>query len=389
MHALAIRTLASALVLGAFAATEVLAQELPLKRELPSGLEGPCSAVFVGDLAGADPSAERRSQASEMMAEASQAAILGDQTRAVRLLGEAGELDPASPVIAYRLGRILEDGGAAREALGPYCRYLALDPDGAEAGDVQDRVHRIARDERLEGPPPVAREAFQAGIEAFDGGAFEEATRFFSRSLAAHPGWPEAHFNRGLAHARAGGAPAAESDLERYLQLRPDAPDGAQVAAAIRGMGVPPAPTHRPAVALVTGMVVPGMGHFYARRPGTGVLVLAAAGAAAGAGILHRTVDVQCRSVLVDGECPPGQVASRTEARPLLVPGLAAAGAITLAGALHAFVAARRGNAGGMVMGSGVPIPVSAPGHTGAVLRLTPGHGRGGGTIRATVEVRF
>ena len=93
-----------------------------------------------------------------------------------------------------------------------------------------------------------------------------------------------------------------------------------------------------PAVAAALGMVLPGAGEFYAGRPVHGALILAAAGGAAAAGYLITRVDVECRSVPVNGTCPGEDVLREDRSRPYLAPGLVAAGALTLLGAIDAAI---------------------------------------------------
>ena len=155
-------------------------------------------------------------------------------------------------------------------------------------------------------------------------------------------------------------------------------------------------------MALATGMLVPGMGHFYSGRPGPGLLVLAGAVGSASAALSYRRVDVECLSIPIDGECPPGQERGREESRPLLVPGLAAAVAITLGGAIHAYRGVRRSarsEASAGSRGSGVRPPplgmlettLPALSSTGVEtrLRLEPEAVRGAAGLRATLELRF
>ncbi len=85
---------------------------------------------------------------------------------------------------------------------------------------------------------------------------------------------------------------------------------------------------------------MPGLGHFYSGRPGSGVAVLALAGGAVAAGFLIKEVNVRCLTPQ-EGACPPEQVVSRTTTRPYLTASLAAAAAVGLAGAIEAFVDAR------------------------------------------------
>ena len=122
------------LLVALFATSELRAQELPLKRELPPHPAGACSMGGEGPARGEPASPTRRDEAEQLAADANEAAILGDHLRARAFLREAARLDPASPLIPYRLGRLLETVGEADEAVREYCRYLALTPEGIEAG---------------------------------------------------------------------------------------------------------------------------------------------------------------------------------------------------------------------------------------------------------------
>lgn len=315
-------------------------QELPLKRELPPPAPGPCESAELLSRLEVEPSAADRERAAELLAEANQAAILGDDARAGELLAEAAALDPASAEIAYRLGRLLEGDGRDAEAVGEYCRYLLLEPQGADAEDVSDRIERLAVPEEDE-IPGIARAAFQQGIQAVDAGQFEDAVLHFSRAIVELPRWPEAHYNRGVAQIRDGRTGAGIADLERYLELEPAASDSERIEARVMDLDPPSARSYSAGTAFATGLLVPGMGHFYSGRAGMGFLVLAGAGAGVATGLLYTEVEIRCLVPVEDGECPVGQVSERTEERPLLVPGLAAAAAIGVLGAIHAWYEVR------------------------------------------------
>lgn len=365
--------------------------DLPLKRELPPPPPGPCETVPSAEAPEAVPSDEDRREAERLLGEANRAAILGEREGALELLRAAADLDPASSEVAYRLGRILEDAGQEREALRAFCRHLALEDDGGvNVADARARAERIA--------PPAdtsfsesARSAFEEGVAAFDAGSLETAARHFSRALVEAPDWEDAHYNRGVTYLRMGRIGAAAADLEWYLETDPVASDRARVEAHLEQLAPALAPEYDRRTALTAGLVVPGMGHFYSGRPGAGFLVLATATASAGAGLLHRTVEVQCRSVPVDGECPPAEVLARVEDRPLLVPGLLGAAAITVAGAIHAFRGIERpearlafGDGGLELQGAAAPSRKMTP-----FLALQPLSWAEGGGARATLGVRF
>lgn len=312
------------------------AQDLPLKRELPPSAPGPCGSDELLARLEVEPTAAERDRAADLLAEANQAAILGDDARAGELLAEAAALDPGSAEIAYRLGRLLEGDGRDAEAVGEYCRYLLLEPEGADAEDVSDRIERLAVPEEDE-IPGLARAAFQQGIQAVDAAQFEDAVLHFSRAIVELPRWPEAHYNRGVAHLRDGRMGAGIADLEIYLEFEPEAPDRDRIEDRIRELDPPSERSYSPGTALATGLLIPGMGHFYSGRTGTGLLVLAGAGAGVATGLLYTEVEIRCLVPLQGGECPADQVSEEVEERPLLVPGLAAAAAIGVLGAIHAW----------------------------------------------------
>jgi len=381
------RSAVTALGLLCLATAGVMAQELPLRRALPPAPADPC-AVPTAEFSGiAQTSSAQAAEADRRVADANQAAILGDPQRALALLAEAVALDPASPLLRYRLGRAMEESGDEAGSVAEYCRYLALAPDGPEASEVRGR---------LDGTGPFTRRAavlqahaaFSEGIQAYDRGEFETSALHFSRALVLEADWDTAHYNRGVAYVRAGRIGAGSADLGWYLELNPDAEDRAMVEARLQALQL--APAYSPSTALLSGILIPGMGHFYSGRPGAGALVLAVAGGSAAAGLLVREVEISCLSLPVNGDCPPGQVAGRDESRPLLIPGLAVAAAVTVAGAIHAFRGARSSGpvgfsvapAGDLILAMGAPA-------SGPRLRVGVAARSTGGGIRTGIELPF
>jgi tetratricopeptide (TPR) repeat protein len=362
------------------------AQELPLKRDLPPG---PCEARVPVGVNSETPSESDRQEAERLSSEANQAAILGDPDRAIVLLREAAELDPLSSAVAYRLARILEDAGEAEAALGEFCRYLALEPDAPDAGETRFRAERLANPDRTP-LSPAARSAFEQGVGAFDQGAYDEAARHFSRAILEESDWEDAYYNRGVTYARAGRPSAAAADLQWYLETNPTAGDQAAVQARLLQIAPAP-PRYNPGIALTTGLLVPGMGQFYSGRPGMGFLVLSTAGTAAAVGLLHRKVEVDCLQLPDDGVCPPQQVLDERTTRPLLVPGLATAAAITVVGAILAYRGARDSDAPLSSRAGDLQLALPDVGFGGTTpsLRLEPASWLEGGGARLLLEVRF
>jgi hypothetical protein len=84
------------------------------------------------------------------------------------------------------------------------------------------------------------------------------------------------------------------------------------------------------------------MGQYYTGRGVTGTIFVALAGAAVASGFMVRDVKVRCLNTPPSGgDCPPGDILDETTERPYLVPALGAAGAITIIGAVEAFIRAR------------------------------------------------
>jgi len=335
------------------------------------------------------PSESDRQEAERLASEANQAAILGDRDGAMALLQEAAELDPGSSAIAYRLARILEDAGEADAAVGEFCRYLALEPDAPDAAETTLRAERLADPD---GTPlsPAARSAFEQGVTAFDQRAYDDAAQFFSRAILEGPEWYEAYYNRGVSYLRAGRARSAAADLEWYLERNASADDGLAVQEQLERITATLAPRYSPGIAFTTGMLIPGMGQFYTRRPGLGFLILSTAGTAAAVGILHKTVEVDCLQVPENGVCPPQQILAERVKRPLLVPGLVTAGAITLVGAIVAARSARGPDP--LVSSETGALQVALPGagslRMSPSLRLEPASWHDGGA-RLLLQVRF
>ncbi len=361
------------------------AQELPLKRDLPPG---PCEARLPMGIAAATPSESDQQEAVRLSSEANQAAILGDRDGAIVLLQEAAELDPSSSVVAYRLGRTLEDAGESEAAILAFCRYLVLEPDAPDAAETRLRTERLA-DPQGTGLSPAARSAFEQGVAAFDQGAYADAAQHFSRAILESPDWEDAYYNRGVSYVRAGRASAAAADLQWYLETNPVASDREAVQVNLRQIA--PAPQYSPGIALTTGLLIPGMGQFYSGRPGWGFLVLSTAGAAASVAFLHKKVQVDCLQLPTNGVCPPDQILGERVERPLLVPGLAAAVAITVVGAIAAFRGARGSNPP-LSSGAGdlrLDLPGIVAGTMSPALKLEPVSWGEGGGARLLLEVRF
>ena len=313
-----------------------LAQDLPLRREIP-GI-GPVQCAI--EAPNASPSADERVQAAELGSSAGQAVILGDRGRARDLLARATELDPTSAPLAYQYGRVLDDLGQRPAAMDQYCTVLALDPATDDAADVQNRLNALSAEERRAIPDQAVAD-FQMGLASADAGRYDTSAEAFGRAVSTAPGWADAHYDRGVVNGLAGAREQAVADLQRYLELRPDALDALAVSQRI-GQLQTPLNLPSPGGALALGLILPGMGHFYSGRPLGGLAVLALVGGGVAAALLIEEVNVRCLAPIEPGEdCPPGQIGSETKDNPYRSAGLGAAAAVTVISAIEAFVKAR------------------------------------------------
>lgn len=330
----------SAALLLALQATVASAQQLELLREIPRTTWMGCPRIASD---ADEPSAEQRAEAERLANEATQAAILGDPGAALELLSRAGELDPTSASIAYRLARSLDEHDRSDEAVLAYCRYLALAPDAPDAADAQQRIAAVT-DAGGFTVPAVAAAEFRAGLAAFDARDITGAESAFSAAAEAAPAWGAPYYNRALMRLAMDRRSEAADDLRRFLEHAPGSPqfdDVLDVLGTLRGGRAP----YNPGMALFSGLIVPGMGQFTTGRPGIGALFLGAAAGSLAAGVLIEKTEVQCLSPPVDGVCPPDQVARSAAEQPYLLPAVAVAAGITIFGAIDAYRGAKKRNA--------------------------------------------
>jgi tetratricopeptide (TPR) repeat protein len=371
MHTLRFVGSAAAVAIMLLLPADALAQQLALQRDVPPLAWAGCPAPVPAGIV-AEPD---RMEAARLAAEATQAALLGDDAAAQRLLALAVARDPASPDLAFRLALAFEQLDRPGEAVREYCRYLALDPTAVDAADVLDRIPRL----HAAGGFTVAAEAaaaFVRGLAAFDAGRFAEAETAFGAAWNADREWGAPLFNRAvtrLAEARV--APALD-DLRRYLELSPRAADFQQVLDLIVDLSDVPTPA-RPGRALASGLLFPGLGQFTTGRWTTGGLVFGSAAVALAVGLGVRRVEVTCATPVENGSCPAEQVLHRRATRPYQAAGVATAVAIGVFGALDAYRGVQRSAAEpgddarvSRERGASIAPPTASPTATGVRLDL-------------------
>lgn len=289
------------------------------------------------------PTDAQRQQARTLAENGRQAAILGDSSAALTQMRQATALDPTDADLAYQLARAYETAGAGLNAAKEYCRFLAIAPSAPEAAEARGRVAALIPKTPVAGPT-VAATLFTAAVAAYERRQLTEADAKFGAAITADPTWADSYYDRALIRAEQGDQERARIDFEEYLRLKPQAPDRAQVVARIEALRVrPPSPGQ----ALGLGLVLPGAGQFYTRRPIRGALFLAGTAVAVGFGLQTQT---KTTSVEQTGTDPFGNpytytATHRVTDRPNLVPGIAVAGALALGSAIEAYSYARRSSA--------------------------------------------
>jgi tetratricopeptide (TPR) repeat protein len=223
---------------------------------------------------------------------------------------------------------------------------LVLGPDEPGLEDARPRLEALLRSIQ----PQVSEEAkaeFRNGLTQADLGNPEEATLAFGAAFQMAPVWADAVYNRGVMRDRQGDLDEAVADFQQYLSLRPEGEDAIAVSQRI-GQLQSSGPPRSPGTALTLGILIPGMGHFYSGRPKGGFAVLALAGGAAAVGFLVEKNETRCVGTPPQGgECPADRIINVETTNPYLTPSLIAAGAVTLLGAVEAFIKVRRRDSGG------------------------------------------
>ncbi len=325
---------------------------------------------------------EARARAASLAGSARQSAIIGDEAGAHSLLEQAFLLDPLEGSVAYLLARSFEQQGNEERALIQYCEYLRIEKDAPDAESVRARVAELAPPPESPIPEP-ALTSYRNGLAQYELGRFDQAVAAFTQAVRSDPDFGEAYYNRGVAYAAQEQHMQAAQSLERYLEVTPQAEDSANVVRWVNVLRTPMA-RYSPRAALTAGLIVPGGGHFYTRRPTLGLAFLAGAVGAVAYGYYSEEIEILCNVTPTNGECPPNEVHSEVRNRPYLNASLAVAGAIAVFAAVDAYRGARRRNQlarsvirvegadGQSALRVGVPAPLAVGGALGIEwLRLT------------------
>ena len=323
------------LVLAAHALTAQTQSGAPRESLKQSTLTPPPAAVCAPVTHPRTPTAEQRRSARELAQRGQEAAILGDAATALSQLRQASALDPSDPDLAYQLARAYESAGAAADAGKEYCRFLALAPNAPEANDARERAQTLTP-QRPDPAYVTASSAFRLGLDAYQRGRYVEAETHFTTAIENHSTWAEAYYDRAVVREASGDRLGAVDDFNHYLQLRPESPDRMTIVARMETLRQP---VLSPGQALSLGLVIPGGGQFYARRPVRGILSLVGVTGAIAAALYQKTSVSTIDTTFTGpfGTTYPGTVKHSQQERPYLVPGALSAAGILFLSAFDAF----------------------------------------------------
>jgi tetratricopeptide (TPR) repeat protein len=358
------RRLAVFICCAAFAPAIARAQSTNQRPPLKSaGVDATPRPVCSDVKPGGSPTDEQRQRARDLVQRGQQAAILGDGAAALRDLREASTLDPTDADLAYQLARMYESAQDAANATKEYCRFLALAPTAPEAGEAVEKVRVLASATGGAAISPGTA-IFRIGVLAYERGELAFADTAFTNAITADSTWADAYYNRGRVRLERGDRDRARADFMQYVRLRPQASDRAVVDAQIDALGRPAFSSLR---AFSLGVVVPGAGHFYTRRPMRGVLTMLAVSGAVGVALLEKSTTISVQGTATDpfGNPYPITTTSVKTERPYFIAGVAAAGGIAAVSALNAALFARSASRVSRVALSVVPL------RTGLALRVS------------------
>lgn len=184
------------------------------------------------------------------------------------------------------------------------------------------------------------------------------AAALYQQAAKLNPTDPGIAYALGRGYEASGDA-RAMTEYCRFLALSPSTPEAADVRQRIAelALALPPDTTvlripvstaprmPAPAAALVTGLIIPGMGQFMTHQPVGGVLTMAAAAAGIWYGLQTKDVTSQVTNTGTDpfGNPYQYQTTETHSERPNVAIGIGAAGALGLIAAIQAYAHAHIG----------------------------------------------
>ncbi|HET7565967.1 MAG TPA: tetratricopeptide repeat protein, partial [Gemmatimonadaceae bacterium] len=194
----------------------------------------------------------------------------------------------------------------------------------ARRSDVLDVLHPAAY-------PVEAAERMRAGIEQLRQRNLPAAQYAFTAAISAAPTWADAYFNRAMVYEAEGRPERALPDLQKYLQLRPNASDRGTITQHIDALRI-----GNPGTVLTRGLLAPGLGQLSTGRPAIGAAVLAGVVGSAMWALSTQTTTETRHFSDPFGNPYTDQVA--VQHRPHLAVGAALAGTVWVLGAVEAYL---------------------------------------------------
>lgn len=281
--------------------------------------------------------------------------------------------------LEYQLGRLYEDQGDASAALEAYCRYLTLAPTAADSSEARRRLAGLSGSSSDASSEVTVR--LRTGATYAERGEFLAAAAAFEAATVLAPSMAEAYHDQASVLVAAGQLEQGRVLLERYLQMRPAAPNAAEAQRQLRLLE---RTGYSPATALGAG-ILPAGGQFY-----TGQYILGAVIAAATAGGVVYALDTEQEIRTVTGVDPNGvpyQYEAAFTERPNLLTGLGIAAGATIFGAIEAWWWADRGQSAARQLSRETASALrGSPGRSSSAPRLSPFSGPRGSGIALKVS---
>lgn len=370
----ALRACCASLTLLSIARQAPQAQGLPIKTAVAASSVGGCAAFAPPSIASGSVAPNADAEARRLSDEAQDAALQGDHAAARDAFARAARLTPGNARIAYYLGREHEALRESTDAVREYCRYLALTPAAPDADEVRGRIVRLTPASEL-ARVDEARATFSSGVALLQHRQYVAADSAFAAVARQVPNAPEPFFNRGLARAARGNRTLAMQDFEKYLELAPQSTDRGQLRDAMARL---PDRVFAPGSALLSGLLVPGLGQMSTGRPVRGVVALGLVTASLVWGMQLK--EWETVELFTDPFGNPYQDTVPRSERSNLPAGLAIAGVIWAGSAVEAATYARR---------SGARAAAIIARFDGPTVRGSSGRGRDGKSELALLVMRL
>ncbi len=167
--------------------------------------------------------------------------LQGNATGALEAFAKEIEINQDAKVqVLARLNRsiLFQKNGNLAEAASELEQVIALEPTNSQAhGDLADLYLSLGRtddaarliDEASAAGLRSARLHYRAGVAYYNQKAFDKAILSFQKAVEIQPDLADAELNIARSYDRLGKTEDANAHLRRFLELRPDAPEAAEI----------------------------------------------------------------------------------------------------------------------------------------------------------------